>query len=174
VIEIREERAGDEAAVRRVNELAFGQQEEAALVDALRGAADPHVSLVATDGGEIVGHIFFSPVTIEPDDSTPADSAFAPMGLAPMAVLPEYQRRGVGSALVRAGLEECRRAGYKVVVVLGHAEYYPRFGFRPAGGAGLRSEYPVPDEVFMVAELEPGALAGRRGLVKYHPAFAGV
>lgn len=169
MIEIRAERAGDETAVRRVNELAFGQADEAALVDALRAAADPHISLVATDGGEIVGHIFFSPVSIEPEDSP-----FAAMGLAPMAVLPGHQRRGVGSALVRAGLEECRRIGHNVVVVLGHPEYYPRFGFRPASRAGLRCEYPVPDEVFMVVELEPGALAGRRGLVKYRPEFGEV
>lgn len=169
MIEIRAERPEDAAAVRRVNELAFGRAEEAALVDALRAAADPHVSLVATDGDEIVGHIFFSPVSLEPEGQP-----FAAMGLAPMAVLPGHQRRGVGSELVRAGLGECRRAGRNVVVVLGHPEYYPRFGFRPAGGAGLRCEYPVPDDTFMVVELEPGALAGRRGLVKYHPAFAEV
>ena len=174
MIEIRAERAGDEAAVRRVNELAFGGREEAALVDALREAARPHVSLVATDGGEVVGHIFFSPVSLEPEDSSvvaPEDSSFAAMGLAPMAVLPDQQRRGVGSALVRAGLDECRRLGMGVVVVVGHPEYYPRFGFRPASRAGLRCEYPVPEEVFMVVELEPGALAGRRGLVKYRPEF---
>lgn len=181
MIEIRAERAGDAAAVRRVNELAFGRAEEAALVDALRAAADPRVSLVATDGDEIVGHIFFSPVSLEPEDAPEdglgderEDSSFAAMGLAPMAVLPEYQRRGVGSELVRAGLDECRRIDRDVVVVLGHPDYYPRFGFRPAGRAGLRCEYPVPDDTFMVVELRPGALAGRRGLVKYHPAFAEV
>ena len=173
MIEIRAERAEDAAAVRRVNELAFGGAEEAGLVDALRGAADPHVSLVATEGGEIVGHIFFSPVSLVSEDGT-EDSRFAAMGLAPMAVLPEHQRRGVGSELVRAGLDECRRMGLGVVVVLGHPEYYPRFGFRPASRAGLRCEYPVPDDTFMVVELRPGALAGRRGLVKYHPAFAEV
>lgn len=173
MIKIRAERAEDAAAVRRVNELAFGGAEEAALVDALRAAADPHVSLVATDGDEIVGHIFYSPVSLESEDGT-EDSRFAAMGLAPMAVLPEHQRRGVGSALVRAGLDECRRMGLGVVVVLGHPEYYPRFGFRPASRAGLRCEYPVPDDTFMVVELRPGALAGRRGLVKYHPAFAEV
>lgn len=173
MVEIRAERAGDEAAVRRVNELAFGRAEEAALVDALRAAARPHVSLVAVDGGRVVGHVFFSPVSLETEGG-PEDSSFAAMGLAPMAVLPGHQRRGVGSELVRAGLDECRRAGRDVVVVLGHPEYYPRFGFRPAGRAGLRCEYPVPDDTFMVVELRPGALAGRRGLVKYHPAFAGV
>jgi predicted N-acetyltransferase YhbS len=86
-------------------------------------------------------------------------------------VLPDYQKQGVGSQLVRAGLRECARLGYDVVVVLGHAEYYSRFGFIPASQKGLQSEYPVPDEVFMVVELKPDALGGRRGLVKYRPEF---
>jgi putative acetyltransferase len=166
VITIRAENAEDIPAVRRVNELAFGRPNEAALVDALRAAANPQVSLVAVENGQVVGHIFFSPVLIESEDST--SSA---LGLAPMAVLPEYQRQGVGSQLVREGLRECQHVGCKVVVVLGHPEYYPRFGFIPASQKGLRSEYPVPDEVFMVAELEPGALGGQRGLVKYRPEF---
>lgn len=115
---VRAEATGDHSPVRRVNELAFGRAEEAALVDALRESARPNVSLVAVSGGEVVGHIFFSPVTIESDDSS-----FAAMGLAPMAVLPEFQGQGVGSLLVREGLEECARAGFDVVVVLGHPEY---------------------------------------------------
>jgi putative acetyltransferase len=166
VITIRVENADDIHAVRRVNELAFGRPDEAALVDALRAASDPQISLVAVTNGQVIGHIFFSPVSIESEEST--SSA---LGLAPMAVLPEYQRQGVGSQLVREGLRQCQRLGCNVVFVLGHPEYYPRFGFIPASRKGLRSEYPVPDEVFMVAELEPGALRGRRGLVKYRPEF---
>lgn len=166
---VRAETTEDHSSVRRVNELAFGRTEEADLVDALREAAHPQVSLVALSDGAIVGHIFFSPVTIESEDSS-----FTAMGLAPMAVLPEFQGRGVGSLLVREGLEECARAGFDVVVVLGHPEYYPRFGFVPASGEGLSCEYDVPEEVFMVAELTPGALGGRRGLVKYRPEFGGV
>jgi putative acetyltransferase len=96
------------------------------------------------------------------------------MGLAPMAVLPEYQKQGVGSSLVRDGLVEVHRTGFNIVVVLGHPDYYPRFGFFPASQMQLRSEYPVPNEVFMVIELEPGALKGKHGLVKYHPEFARV
>lgn len=166
---VREETAEDFDAVRRVNELAFGRPQEAALVDALRVSAHPSLSLVALGEGRIVGHIFFSPVTIEAGES--ARDAF---GLGPMAVLPECQGRGVGSRLVREGLEECLRRGHEVVVVLGHPEFYPRFGFRPAKEKGLACEFPVPDEVFMLKELREGALAGAGGVVKYHPEFSKV
>ena len=166
---IRPEAPEDQAAVRRVNELAFGRSGEADLVDALREKARPYISLVAVIDGEVVGYIFFSPVTVECEQET-----FTAMGLAPLSVLPDHQRRGIGSLLVHEGLEECRRIGHEVVVVLGHSKYYPRFGFVPASSKGLCSEYDVPDEVFMVAELRPGALVGRRGLVKYHPEFSKV
>jgi putative acetyltransferase len=166
---IREETPGDFGAVRRVNELAFGRPQEAALVEALRVSAAPYVSLVAEDGGRIVGHIFFSPVTIESDAA--AHEAFA---LGPMAVLPESQGRGVGSRLVLEGLEECRRRGHEVVFVLGHPEYYPRFGFEPTKARGITCEFAVPEEVFMLKELREGALAARGGVVKYHPEFGKV
>lgn len=165
---IRSEREEDHPQVRRVVEMAFGQPQEADLVEALRRDARPYISLVAVVGTEIAGHIFFSPVTIHSEDSV-----FEAVGLAPLSVLPEYQNKGIGSALTRAGLEECSRAGREVVVVLGHPNYYPRFGFRPASLKGITCEYDVPDDHFMVAELSEGALAGRRGLAKYHPAFAG-
>ena len=171
MIIIRPEEEADFDAVRQVNRLAFGQPAEATLVDALRKSAELFISLVAVDDNQVVGHILFTPVSLESDDST---STALGLGLAPMAVLPEYQRQGVGSELVRAGLRECQRIGANVVVVLGHPEYYPRFGFVPASQKGLTSEYPVPDEVFMALELEPSALKGRRGLVKYRPEFAEV
>jgi putative acetyltransferase len=174
MIEIRAERPDDYDAVRRVNDSAFGRPQEGALVDALRAAARPYVSLVAAEDERVVGHIFFSPVTFEPDGAAAGAPPPAAMGLAPMAVAPGLQRSGVGSRLVRAGLEECRRAGFAAVFVLGHADYYPRFGFSPAAPRGFRCEYDVPAEVFMVTELTPGALAGRAGLVKYHPEFASV
>jgi len=166
---VRTESTKDDESVRRVNELAFEQPNEADLVDALRANARPFISLVAVVDEQVVGHIFFSPVSIESENGV-----FTAMGLAPMAVLPEYQNQGIGSRLVREGLKECQRLGHHIVVVLGHANYYPRFGFTPASLKGLRSEYDVPDEAFMVTELVPGALEGRRGLVKYHPEFGKV
>jgi putative acetyltransferase len=169
MIVVRAETTEDQLSVRRVNELTFGQRTEADLVDALREKAWPYISLVATLGDEIVGHIFFSPVSIESERDI-----FTAMGLAPMAVLPEHQNQAIGTQMVWEGLKECVRIGYDVVVVLGHPNYYPRFGFTPAAAKGLRSEYDVPDEVFMVAELRPSALGGRWGLVKYHPEFAKV
>ena len=163
---IRPEQPPDIDAVRQVNRAAFETSTEASLVDILRENARPLISLVAEDAGALVGHIMFSPVTI----SSQIDAGI--MGLAPMAVVPARQGHGIGSALVTAGLEECRRLGVAGVVVLGHATYYPRFGFRPASGFGLKSEYDVPDEVFMALELEPGGLQGKAGTVRYHPAFA--
>ena len=166
MIAIRLEELEDHADIRRVNELAFGQTMEADLVDALRKSARPYISLVATVEKRIVGHIFFSPVSIESDSGR-----FTAIGLAPMAVLPEFQNQGIGSRLVNEGLKKCRELGHSIVVVLGHPNYYPRFGFVPAHLRGLRSEYDAPDDTFMVLELNVNALAGRRGLVKYHPEF---
>jgi putative acetyltransferase len=169
MIVVRTETTDDHKSVWRVNEIAFGQRNEADLVDALRANARPYISLVAVVDEQVVGHIFFSPVSVESEGSV-----FTAIGLAPMAVLPEYQNQGIGSQLVREGLKACQRLGHDIVVVLGHANYYPRFGFTPASLKGLRSEYDVPDEVFMAAELVPGALEGRGGLVKYSPEFTKV
>lgn len=169
MINVRSETSDDIAAVRRINELAFARPDEAALVDTLRKVAQPFLSLVAIDKDEAVGHILFTRVSIEGDES-----GRLVLGLAPMAVLPQYQRKGIGSQLVRTGLKECSRIGCDAVVVLGHPDYYPRFGFIPASRKGLSSEFPVPDDVFMVLELELGALEGRRGLVKYLPEFGQV
>jgi putative acetyltransferase len=168
-LHIRPEQPDDLTAIRRVNLSAFEGTTEANLVDALRQQARPIVSLVAEDNGAIVGHILFSPVTL----SSHPDLRI--MGLAPMAVLPDRQRKGVGSALARAGIMACRDLGYGAMVVLGHAKYYPRFGFIPASRFGLRSEYDVPDDAFMAMELEPGALQGLGpGTIRYHPAFGSI
>jgi putative acetyltransferase len=163
---IRPERPEDTTAIRQVNEQAFGRSDEANLVDTLRTRGKAVLSLVAVEGDRIVGHIFFSPVTIESDDRL-----VLAVGLAPMAVVPERQRHGIGSQLVNAGLEECRNAGYHYVVVLGHPTYYPRFGFVPASRYGLTSEYAVPDEAFMVLAWRGGVWGERGGLARYEPEF---
>ena len=163
---IRQEASADASAIRHVNQQAFRQTEEADLVDTLRRRGAFTLSLVALLADQIVGHILFTPVQIES-----ADSSFEAIGLGPMAVLPTHQRNGIGSRLVQAGLEECRRVGHGVVVVVGHPEYYPRFGFLPARRFGIRYEEEVPEEVFMVLELREGALAGRSGTVRYQPEF---
>jgi putative acetyltransferase len=168
---IRPERADDLARVREVNLSAFETDLEANLVEALRAQARPLVSLVAvSDDADdiIVGHILFSPVTLSSQPDLPI------MGLAPMAVVPTRQRQGIGSDLVRAGIDACRDTGCVAVVVLGHAEYYPRFGFVPASRFELVSEYDVPDDVFMAMELTAGVLRGNAGTIRYHPAFAAV
>jgi putative acetyltransferase len=166
---LRSEQLADYPVVFDIHCRAFGRDNEAKLVEALRKVAHPQISLVAVRAGQVVGHIFFSPVTIE----GPTSSLQA-LGLAPMAVVPELQNQGIGSALVRAGLEAARRIDQKVVVVLGHPEYYPRFGFAIASRKGIRYEHPVPDEAFMVLELEPGALGGHAGVVKYLSEFSEV
>jgi putative acetyltransferase len=166
---IRDEQPGDERAIFAVNEAAFGQADEAALVDALRRSGATVVSLVAEIDGEIVGHIFFSEVTLEP-----ARSVSDAVGLAPMAVRPGLQRGGIGSALIEEGLRRCAKLGYGAAVVLGHPSYYPRFGFLPAHRFGLRCEFPSPPEAFMAMELAPGGLDGPPALVRYHAAFSGL
>lgn len=164
---IRTEAEGDRRAVHALNTSAFGRLSEAQLVDVLRVQAEPVVSLVAEDNDKIAGHIMFTPVSL------PTYRELI-MGLAPMAVIPTRQRSGIGSALVRAGLERCKELGATAVVVLGHPEFYPQFGFAPAVRFGLRCEYDVPEEAFMAIELRPGALHGVSGTVKYHAAFSNV
>ena len=163
---IRREMSEDVGAVRYVNEQAFGQTEEAELVDKLRDVNKVVLSLVAVEGSHVVGHILFSLVTVETEGSD-----FEAIALAPMAVLPTHQRKGIGSALVRTGLEDCRRLGHEVVFVLGHPDYYPRFGFAPARPRGIDCEFEAPEEAWMVLELQDGALAGRRGKVRFQPEF---
>ena len=163
MIEVRQEQPSDYEHVFKINARAFETDEEARLVERLRNI-DPHISLVAEVDGQIAGHIMFTPVTLNGERTK-----FA--GLAPMAVLPEFQNRGIGSKLVAEGLNACREAHCTAVFVLGHPNYYPRFGFTVAKLKGLSCEYPAPDEAFMVLELENGSLKGKRGLIKYDPAF---
>src|SRR5262249_55966418 len=155
----------DYPAVRELNVRAFGGPAEARLVEMLRAANKAVVSLVALQEDRVVGHILFSPVTV-----AEALENLRGVGLAPMSVLPEFQNRGIGSALIRQGIEACRREGYDFIVVLGHTKYYPRFGFLKAKDYGLDNEYSATDS-FMVMELRTGVLQRIRGLVKYAPEF---
>ena len=160
---IRKESSADHAAVRHVNCQAFERDAEADLVDALRAESFARLSLVAELEGRVVGHVLFSDLPIvTPKGAVPA------LALAPVAVLPEHQRRGVGSALVRRGLEICRDEGHRVVVVLGHPTYYPRFGFSAELAERLEAPYSGP--AFMALELVPGALVD--GKVEYPPPFS--
>lgn len=165
---IRAEGPEDADGVRRVNLLAFGDPIEADLVERLHQADAVTLSLVAEDGGELVGHLLCSPVEIDPEEG----GGLPTVGLGPMSVVPDRQREGIGSGLVRAALHELERLGRAAVVVLGHPGYYPRFGFVPASRFGLRCEFEAPDEAFMALELRPGALAGAGGVVRYRPEFS--
>jgi len=169
MITFRKEGPEDAAGIRLVNEEAFGRPEEANLVEALRRRGACRVSLVALDDEQVIGHILFTPVTIE--GMKPRPDA---VGLAPLAVLPSYQRRGIGANLIRLGLEECRKAGCEIAVVLGHPDYYPCFGFQPADLFGIRCEYDCPAEAFMVMPLTDGVLPGSGGTVRYLPEFLDV
>jgi putative acetyltransferase len=162
---VRPQAQGDWAAVRALNEAAFDTPAEARLVDALREQAQPLVTLVAEEGGAVFGRAMFSPVIFDGH----ADPKLK--GLAPMAVAPESQRRGIGSALVRYGIDHCREAGVDAIVVLSHPAYCPRFGFAPAARKGIRCEYDAPVEASMFLELRPGAHGNAVGIARYHAAF---
>lgn len=162
---IRTETESDQEAIRRVNKAAFETGAEARLVDALRAGGFVEVSLVAEIDTEIVGHILFSRLNID----TGAETLKA-VSLAPMAVLPDYQNRGIGSALVEAGLHACRELGNRVIAVLGHPDYYPRFGFSAELASPLENPF-GGGEAWMAIELNPGALAGVEGRVVYPPPF---
>lgn len=165
-MEIRKERQQDASAIRYVNEQAFGDAGEAGLVEKLRARKRLVCSLVAIEDGQVVGHILFTTVTVEQDGAN-----FHAVALGPMAVVPEFQRKGIGSRLVRAGLDECLRLGHEIVFVLGHADYYARFGFAPAKPRGIACEFEAPESAWMVLELREGALGGRKGTVRYEPEF---
>ncbi|MDX2165599.1 MAG: N-acetyltransferase [Deltaproteobacteria bacterium] len=169
MIVVRAEQPADVAGIDAVVRAAFGQPVEAELVAALRAAGRATLSLVALEDGAIVGHVLYSPVRI-----SGAAADVPVLGLAPMAVRPDRQRAGIGTRLAEAGLAACAARGVAALVVLGHPEYYPRFGFIPASQFGLRCIYDAPDEAFMALELLPGALSGVAGVVHYAPEFDAV
>ena len=164
---IRAEDLADFPSIREVNRLAFGGDAEARLVDALRAGGYVRLSLVAVVDGEIAGHILFSRLPI-----LTANGVVESLALAPLAVHPSRQRCGIGSALVREGLRICAEQGHRIVVVLGHREYYPRFGFSPRLAEQL--EAPFRGDSFMALELAPNAMSGVFGRVEYPEPFSHV
>ncbi|WP_214892531.1 N-acetyltransferase [Exiguobacterium sp. H66] len=165
---IRQEKFKDASAIRRVHEAAFEQAAEADLVDALRedDEAAPRFSRVAVaDRGEIVGHVLLSRIYIEDVPS---------LALAPVGVMPVWQRKGIGSELIRQVIEDVREAGEHHIVVLGHDSYYPQFGFERAIDYGIEAPFPVPAEVFLVMPLVRNGLTGVKGTVRYPKPFSAV
>jgi len=167
LITIRPERSEDHAPVRQVNEQAFGQPQEAHVVDKLRAVCDDVLSLVAEWDGQVVGHVLFTPVVFQA-----GQGVIRGMGLAPLAVTPQHQRQGIGTALVKAGLAILRDSACPAVIVLGHPDYYPRFGFEPASRHGIRSQWEgVPADAFMILIFDPVAMAGACGVARYRDEF---
>jgi putative acetyltransferase len=164
LIEIREEHPGDVESIRDVNKCAFGQDLEGKIVDALRSNEAVLLSLVATLNGRIVGHIIYSPASVGGEIMGAA--------LCPMAVLPDQQRQGIGSKLVEAGNRSLQETGCPFIIVVGHASYYPRFGFRPASAYGIKCEWDVSDDVFMLLVLDQVKMQGVSGLAKYRHEFS--
>ena len=166
---IRKEQPEDIAVIRGLNIEAFGRPQEANLIEMLRTNGGILLSLVAANEDQIVGHILYSPVT-----AGSGEKKIAGAGLGPMAVLPEYQRRGIGAKLIEFGTTRLKQSGCPFIVVLGHAEYYPRFGFRPASEYGLKCEWNVPDSAFMAVVLDESKIRGLSGFTKYREEFSSV
>ena len=168
MIKIRSESPDDYTQISDVIYCTFEQKNEVHLVETLRFSPDfiSELSLVAVLNNLIVGYILFSKIVIKSEKTTtPA------LALAPLAVLPEYQNQGIGSQLVEKGLKECKHLNYNIVNVLGHPNFYPKFGFKPARKFGIVAPFEVPDEAFLILELIPGTLNGISGTVEYPPAF---
>lgn len=164
---IRQEKSEDIRDIHALNELAFGVPEEANIIDKLRDTCEGLLSLVAIEMGKIVGHILFSPATIEGEHGVVKG-----MGLAPMAVLPEMQRQRIGTQLVKRGIEYLRKIHCPFIIVLGHPEYYPRFGFEIASQYGIKSQWEgVPDEAFMILWLDKSLMNHVAGVGKYRDEF---
>ncbi|MGE5417527.1 MAG: GNAT family N-acetyltransferase [Acidobacteriota bacterium] len=164
---IRPEKPDDYDQIYLVNKTAFNSDYEPKLVDRLRKSSwvTPQLSIVAEKEGEVIGHSLFSEVEIVAEDGY--DTIILSLG--PVAVLPEYQGQGIGGKLIRAGIIKARELGYKAVVLVGHPSYYLRFGFVPAYPEGIETSLEVPDEAFMVLELQPGALGRIKGMIHYPP-----
>ncbi|MDP3431397.1 MAG: N-acetyltransferase [Bacteroidota bacterium] len=173
-ITIRQETPGDYARVVELTEKAFetmpfSDGNEDKLVENLHKANTfiPELSLVAEMDGQIAGHILFTPMRIKSDQET-----FESLVLGPVSVLPEFQKQGIGSQLILAGHQKAKELGFQSVILIGHQEYYPRFGYKPASTWGIKTQIPLPsDDVFMAVELIEGSLSGVSGMVVFPPEF---
>jgi putative acetyltransferase len=166
VASVRFESPGDVDLMRRINTEAFNGPAEANLVEALGKQGQIMVSLVAEVGKELVGNVVLTPVTV-----MPTVPGLRMLGLGPVAVLPKFQRQGIGSMLIRQAIGQACADGWQAIVVLGHPDYYRRFGFIPASRFGLGCEFDAPEGAFVVLELRPGTLEGLHGVVRYQPEF---
>ncbi|MBC8314546.1 MAG: N-acetyltransferase [Bacteroidales bacterium] len=163
---IRPETKQDYSAIKKVNDLAFKQENEGTLIEKLRINPEyiPELSLVAEIDGAVRGHILFFPLHVNTDKG-----GYQTISLAPMAVYPDWQRKGIGGQLIREGLLKVEELGHKSVVVVGHPEYYPRFGFRRASEWNVKVPFPCPDEALMAIEFEKGNL--KPGVIKFTPEY---
>lgn len=166
-ISVRQEKKKDYEEIYEVNKLAFGQENESRLVERIRKGDSfiPELSLVAEASGRVVGHILFSEIKIS------GSSIFNTLILAPIAVIPELQRQGIGTELMKRGRKLASELGYDSIIVVGHKEYYPRFGFKKASSWNIKFPFEVPDEAFMAIELVGDALEGKSGTIIYPDEF---
>lgn len=164
---VRKEREKDFKSICEINNKAFKRKKESELIGRVRRCKDfiPELSLVSEEDGNVVGHILFSKIRIIGEEEHES------LALSPMAVLPEFQRQGIGGKLIKEGLNRARELGFDSVIVLGHKDYYPRFGFERASKWRIKCSFQIPDEVFMAIELKDGALANKSGIVKYPDEF---
>ena len=159
----------DRDAILAVHMNAFGEGEGPVIVKLVDemlddSSGEPILSLVAEIDTELVGHLLFTSVRIEPDDSKVSARI-----LAPLAVVEYRQRQGIGGHLIQAGLRLLTDSGVDLVFVLGYPDYYSRFGFKPAGVQGLQATYPIPPQnadAWMVTELTPGTIGNCSGTVR--------
>ncbi len=172
-ITLRQETPEDYEEIFELNRIAFGQDNEANLVEALRenpAVFIPELSIVAALNNKITGHILFTRISVKDESGALHES----LGLAPMAVRPEFQKKGIGGRLIRKGLEAAKELGFKSVIVLGHEHYYPKFGFEPAGKWNIKAPFEVSDNAFMAIELVNDGLKNVSGTVIYPKEFDGI
>jgi putative acetyltransferase len=164
---IRKEEKKDLKEIYEINRLSFGQENESKLIDKIRAGSNfiPDLSLVAVSGNRIVGHILFSKIKII------GSSVFETLALGPMAVIPAFQKKGIGSKLIKKGMIRAKELGFTSIIVVGHKEYYPRFGFERASKWGIKCPFEVPDEAFMAVELTEKALEDKAGTIRYPDEF---